>query len=158
MSCHEDNVDHDDDDDEQGRKQGECGAHWMLWPHYCNNATRVITSHHSINPTAGLPFSIDYDLYYHHYLHQQDYCNHGTPCHNIIQLITPLPCCHTMKCWHYDSCYHHFYQFHDWLKCGGRVVKIYQGLTNLLKWLINVAVNACRITKKLTHSAKRAIL
>ena len=136
MSCHEDNVDHDDDDDEQGRKQGECGAHWMLWPHYCNNATRVITSHHSINPTAGLPFSIDYDLYhhhyhhndycnnatrvitshhsinptaglpfsidydlyYHHYLHQQDYCNHGTPCHNIIQLITPLPCCHTMKC------------------------------------------------------------
>ena len=20
-------------------EEGECGAHWKLWPHYCNNAT-----------------------------------------------------------------------------------------------------------------------
>ena len=31
--------DHDADVHEQSGKEGECGAHWKLWPHYCNNGT-----------------------------------------------------------------------------------------------------------------------
>ena len=37
-----DHHDHDGDGDHaQSGKQGECGAHWMLWPHYCNNGTAL---------------------------------------------------------------------------------------------------------------------
>ena len=134
----------------------------MLWPHYYNNATRVITSHHSINPTAGLPynaFSIQYDFYYHHYLHHYynyDYCNHGTPCHYIIQLITQPPCYQTMKFWHYDSYYHHFYQFYDWLECWGKNLSKIDATTTVINVVIASSAYAGRITQKYTHSTKYA--
>ena len=135
MSSHEDNADDHNDDDhhdhdhEESGKQGECGAHWMLWPHYYNNATRVITSHHSINPTAGLPynaFSIQYDLYYHHYLHHyHDYCNHGTPWHHHVTIQ-----------WNFDTMIHIIIISINFMIGWNAEVKIYQKLTLLLHWLM----------------------